>query len=139
MSTPQNRSRWCATRMRPTDPAVRRQLAPARRQLAVVLLAGGVGSLLLVGQAWAVTELILAALDDGAVWTWAALVVAVFAARAVTGWTTDSMAARAAAIVGSDVRRRVVGADPARRGRRAGRPASSPAWRPAARARPSRT
>ncbi|GAA4711222.1 thiol reductant ABC exporter subunit CydD [Nocardioides conyzicola] len=96
--------------MRPTDPAVRRQLAPARRQLAVVLVAGGIGSLLLVGQAWAVTELILAALDDGAVGAWAAVVVAVFAARALTGWTTDAMAARAAAVVGSDVRRRVVGA-----------------------------
>ncbi|WP_036508239.1 thiol reductant ABC exporter subunit CydD [Nocardioides sp. URHA0020] len=96
--------------MRPTDPAVRRQLAPARSQLAVVLVAGGLGSLLLVGQAWAITELILAVLHDGAVWTWAAVVVAVAAARSLTGWTTDAMAARAAALVGSDVRRRVVGA-----------------------------
>jgi ATP-binding cassette subfamily C protein CydCD len=96
--------------MRPSDPRVRRQLAPARRQLAVVLAAGVVASLLLVGQAWAVTELIIASLDDGAVWTWAAVVVAVFAARSLTGWTTDTMAARAAAVVGSDVRRRVVGA-----------------------------
>ena len=47
--------------------AVRRQLAPARRPLTVVLVAGCVGSLLLVGQAWAVTELVLSALDDGAV------------------------------------------------------------------------
>ena len=31
-----------------------------------------------------------------------------FAARALVGWTTDTMAARAAALVGSDVRRRVV-------------------------------
>jgi ATP-binding cassette, subfamily C, bacterial CydCD len=75
-----------------------------------VLVAGVVGSLLLVGQAWAVTELVLAALDDGAVWTWACIVVGVFLARAAIGWTTDTMAARAAAIVGSDVRRRVVGA-----------------------------
>ena len=96
--------------MKPSDPRVRRQLAPARRQLAVVLAAGVVASLLLVGQAWAVTELIIAALDDGAVWTWAVVVVAVFAARSLTGWTTDTMAARAAAVVGSDVRRRVVGA-----------------------------
>ncbi|KQW48889.1 ABC transporter permease [Nocardioides sp. Root1257] len=96
--------------MRPTDPAVRQQLAPARRELAVVLVAGGVGSLLLVGQAWAVTELVLAALDDGAVWPWALVVVGVFAARSAVGWTTDTMAARAAAVVGSDVRRRVVGA-----------------------------
>jgi ATP-binding cassette subfamily C protein CydCD len=96
--------------VRPTDPAVRRQLTPARRQLAVVLVAGGVGSLLLVGQAWAVTELILAVLHDGAVWAWAVVVAAVAAARALTGWTSDAMAARAAAVVGSDVRRRVVDA-----------------------------
>lgn len=94
--------------MRPTDPRVRHQLAPARRPLAAVLVAGVVGSLLLVGQAWAVTELVLAALDDGAVGTWAVVVVAVFAARSLVGWTSDTMAARAAAVVGSDVRRRVV-------------------------------
>ncbi|QWF21382.1 thiol reductant ABC exporter subunit CydD [Nocardioides sp. LMS-CY] len=94
--------------MRPTDPRVRRQLAPARRQLVVVLVAGVVASGLLVGQAWAVTELILAALDGVGVTTWAIVVAAVFAARAAVGWTTDTMAARAAAVVGADVRRRVV-------------------------------
>lgn len=96
--------------MRPGDPRLRRQLAPARSQLAVVLAAGVVGSVLLVAQAWVVTELVLAALHDGDVGRWAALVVAVFLARSVTGWTTDTMAARAAAVVGTDVRRRVVGA-----------------------------
>ncbi len=96
--------------MRPGDPRIRRQLAPARRQLAVVLAAGVVGSALLVAQAWVVTELVLAALHDGPVAHWAILVVAVFVARSVTGWTTDTMAARAAAVVGTDVRRRVVGA-----------------------------
>ncbi|MFC7494505.1 MULTISPECIES: thiol reductant ABC exporter subunit CydD [unclassified Nocardioides] len=94
--------------MKPSDPRVRRQLAPARRQLAVVLVAGVAGGALLVGQAWAITGLVLAALDEGAVWSWAAVVVAVFAARAAVGWTTDTMAARAAAVVGGDVRRRVV-------------------------------
>lgn len=96
--------------MRPGDPRLRRQLAPARPQLAVVLAAGVVGSVLLVAQAWVVTELVLAALHDGDVGRWAALVVAVFLARSATGWTTDTMAARAAAVVGTDVRRRVVGA-----------------------------
>lgn len=96
--------------MRPSDPRVRRQLAPAARPLAVVLVAGVVGSLLLVAQAWAVTELVLAALEEGAVGTWAAVVVAVFVARSLVGWTTDTMAARAAAVVGSDIRRRVVAA-----------------------------
>lgn len=96
--------------MRPSDPRVRRQLAPARRQLAVVIAAGILGSALLVGQAWAVTELVLAALHDGAVGAWAAVVAGVFAARSLVGWTTDTMAARAAAVVGTDVRRRVVSA-----------------------------
>lgn len=96
--------------MRPGDPRIRRQLAPARSQLAVVLAAGVVGSVLLVAQAWVVTELILAALHDGAVGRWAVLVALVFLARSVTGWTTDTMAARAAAVVGTDVRRRVVAA-----------------------------
>ena len=94
--------------MRPTDPRVRRQLMPAHRPLGVVLAAGVVSCLLLITQAWAVTELVLAALHDGAVVTWAAVVAALFAARALTGWLTDVMAARAAAIVGTDVRRRVV-------------------------------
>ncbi|WP_395696438.1 thiol reductant ABC exporter subunit CydD [Nocardioides sp.] len=94
--------------MRPTDPRVRRQLMPAHRPLGVVLAAGLVSCLLLITQAWAVTELVLAALHDGAVGTWAAVVAAVFAARALTGWTSDVMAARAAAVVGTDVRRRVV-------------------------------
>ena len=96
--------------MRPSDPRVRRQLLPARRPLAVVLAAGVLGSLLLVGQAWAVTELLLAALHDGAVGSWAVVVVALFAARALTGWVSDRSAARAAALVGADLRRRVVGA-----------------------------
>ncbi|WP_028639229.1 thiol reductant ABC exporter subunit CydD [Nocardioides sp. URHA0032] len=96
--------------MRPTDPRVRRHLAPAHRPLAVVLGAGALGSLLLVGQAWAVTELILAALHDDAVGTWAAVVVAVFAVRAATGWASDTSAARAASLVGADLRCRVVGA-----------------------------
>ena len=68
--------------MRPTDPRLRPQLAPARRQLAVVLVAGGVGSLLMVLQAWAVTGLVVAALDDGAGGPGRRWCVAVFAARA---------------------------------------------------------
>lgn len=94
--------------MRPTDPRVRRQLMPAHRHLGVVLAAGLASCLLLITQAWAVTELVLAALDDGAVGTWAAVVAAVFAGRALVGWVSDAAAARAAAVVGTDVRRRVV-------------------------------
>ena len=74
----------------------------------MVLAAGLASCLLLITQAWAVTELVLAALDDGAVGTWAAVVAAVFAGRALVGWVSDAAAARAAAVVGTDVRRRVV-------------------------------
>jgi ATP-binding cassette subfamily C protein CydCD len=94
--------------VRPTDPAVRRQLVVAARPLVVVLLCGMAGALLLVAQAWAVTELVLAALQAQPLTTASALVVAVFAARALVGWISDVAAARAAVLVGADVRRRVV-------------------------------
>ena len=94
--------------MRPTDPAVRRQLSVAARPLAAVLACGVAGALLLLGQAWAVTELVLAALHAEPLAGWAALVVGVFAARALVGWGGDVAAARSAALVGADVRRRVV-------------------------------
>ena len=98
--------------MRPTDPRVRRQLVPARRPLAGVVVGGAVGSLLVIAQAWVVTELIVAAvadpLDDARVGRWAAAVVAVLAARALAAWIVDVLAARAAARVGTDLRRRLV-------------------------------
>ena len=78
--------------MRPTDPRVRRQLMPAHRHLGVVLAASLASCLLLITQAWAVTELVLAALDDGAVGTWAAVVAAVFAGRALVGWVSVAAA-----------------------------------------------
>ncbi len=96
--------------MRPSDPRVRRQLRPAARPLVGVVVAGGVGSLLVVGQAWLVTGLVIAALDGRDVLLWAALTLACFAARAATGWTVDALAARAAALVGTDLRRRLVAA-----------------------------
>ncbi|GAB7007111.1 thiol reductant ABC exporter subunit CydD [Nocardioides sp. AN3] len=108
--------------MRPTDPAVRRQLVVAARPLAVVLVCGVLGALLLVGQAWAVTGLVLAALPAGpggaSLAGPAAVVIGVFAARALVSWISDVAAARAAVQVGADVRRRVVRS--ALRGERAG-------------------
>ena len=61
--------------MRPLDPRLRPHLAPARRELAGVLVAGVVGSVLVLAQAWVVTGLVLAALHDGDVaaagaWWW---------------------------------------------------------------------
>ncbi|GAA2142873.1 thiol reductant ABC exporter subunit CydD [Nocardioides koreensis] len=98
--------------MRPSDPRVRRQLRCARRPLAGVVAGGAVGSVLVIAQAWVVTGLVVAALatplDDARVGRWATAVVAVLAARALVGWAVDVLAARAAARVGTDLRRRLV-------------------------------
>lgn len=96
--------------MRPTDPRVRQQLASARRPLAGVVLGGGAGSLLIIAQAWVITGLVLAALSGRHVAWWAGAVVAILAARAVVGWVVEVLAAHAAALVGTDLRRRVVAA-----------------------------
>ncbi|WGL53359.1 thiol reductant ABC exporter subunit CydD [Nocardioides sp. BP30] len=99
--------------MRPSDPRLRRQLAPARGPLVLVGVAGVAGSLLLIVQAWAVTMLVLAVLGHsgsaGTVVGWAVTVAAVFAARGLVGWGSDLAAARAAGRVGRDLRRRVLG------------------------------
>ena len=95
--------------MRPSDPRLRRLVAPARRPLAVVLGAGVVGSLLVIGQAFAITGLVVAAVEGRLALGWAAAVVAVLLGRGVVGWAGDAAAARAAATVASVVRRRVAG------------------------------
>ncbi len=79
------------------------------------------GSLLVIAQAFAVTGLVLAVLDDGDVRLWGLAVLAVLGARAATGWLSDVLAARAAAVVATHLRSRVVAAILARRA--AGRPA----------------
>ena len=94
--------------MRPTDPRLRRQLAPARAPLAVVGATGVAASLLLVAQAFAVTGLLVAAIRRDAVVWWAVFVALVFVGRGVAGWASDVAAAAAADAVGSDLRARVV-------------------------------
>jgi ATP-binding cassette subfamily C protein CydCD len=75
--------------VRPTDPRLLTQLAPARRQLGGVLAAGVASSVLVIGQAFVVTGLVLAALDGDHVVRWAALVAATLAARALVGLLGD--------------------------------------------------
>ena len=96
--------------MRPTDPRLRRQLLPARASLAVVLVSGVLGSVLLLAQAYVVTRLLVAAIDRGDGRPWAMAVALVFAGRGLVGWLGDVAAARAAGTVGTHLRRRVVGA-----------------------------
>jgi ATP-binding cassette subfamily C protein CydCD len=97
--------------MRPNDPRLRAQLSVARRPLAVVVAAGVLGAVLLIAQTYAVTGLLISAIrHTGSVSGWALAVVAVFAGRAVVGVVSDVAGARAAGVVGADLRRRVVGA-----------------------------
>jgi ATP-binding cassette subfamily C protein CydCD len=94
--------------MRPTDPRLVRRLAPAKRPLAGVI-SGGVGtSLLVIGQAWLVAGLVVAVVDGDRVGPWALAVAGVFVLRGLVGLLSEVCAARAAGIVGTDVRRRLL-------------------------------
>ena len=91
--------------MRPTDPRLVRRLAPARRPLTGVIVGGVVTSVLLIGQAWLVAGLVVAVVDEHPVLPWALAVAGVFAARGLVGLLAEVCAARAAGVVGTDVRR----------------------------------
>jgi ATP-binding cassette subfamily C protein CydCD len=95
--------------VRPSDPRLRAQLAPARRPLLVVSAAGIATGLVLVGQAFVVTGLVLALIDHRTALPWALGAAGMFAARGLLGWIGDVAAARAAGVVGASMRRRVVG------------------------------
>ncbi|MFB9312708.1 thiol reductant ABC exporter subunit CydD [Nocardioides plantarum] len=94
--------------MRPSDPRLRAQLAPARAPLAGVLGAGVLGSLLVIAQAWVVTGLVVAVVRGADLTVWGTATVAVLAGRAGAGWVGDVLAARAAALVGTALRRRLL-------------------------------
>ncbi|MCY7395277.1 MAG: thiol reductant ABC exporter subunit CydD [Nocardioides sp.] len=96
--------------MRPTDPRILRQLAPARRPLIGVVATGVLGAALVVAQAWVVTRLVLAGLGEADLASTAVPVVVVLTLRAVGGRVGDDLAARAAALVGTCLRRQVVDA-----------------------------
>lgn len=101
--------------MRPSDPRLREALAPARRELAGVGLAGVVAGLLVIGQAWAVAGLVVAVVRDGDVARWGALVASLLLARGLVAGAGDVLAARAAAVVATIMRRRMVVATAGRR------------------------
>ncbi|TQL69918.1 ATP-binding cassette subfamily C protein CydCD [Nocardioides albertanoniae] len=107
--------------MRPNDPRLRAQLMVARRPLAVVVAAGVLGAVLLIAQTYAVAGLLIAAVrgsgtvsgwgvNGWGVGDWGLAVIAVFVGRGVLGVASDLAGARAAGVVGADLRRRVVGA-----------------------------
>ncbi|TIC81818.1 thiol reductant ABC exporter subunit CydD [Nocardioides sp. GY 10127] len=97
--------------MRPTDPRLVRRLAPARRQLAGVAVFQTLSALLVIGQAFTMTGLVVSAVQDlssSAVVGWAAASAAVLALRGLAGWATDRLTASAASRVGGEVRRQLV-------------------------------
>lgn len=97
--------------MKPFDPAVLPHLLPARRPLVVGLVAGLAGGLLVVGQAWAIGTLIVALVTDpgGSGWHAAAWWLgAVVLARAAASYAVDVSGARAAALVSTALRRRLL-------------------------------
>ena len=93
--------------MRPSDPRLRVQLAPARGPLSGVAAFGLVTGALVIGQAWAVAGLIVAVLDDGDVLAWGVLVAALLTARGLASGAGDVLAARAAAVVSTILRHRL--------------------------------
>ncbi|AIY17932.1 thiol reductant ABC exporter subunit CydD [Pimelobacter simplex] len=94
--------------MRPSDPRLRAMLAPARAGLAGVVAAGVLGGLVVIAQAWAVAGLVVAVLRDEPLGGWMLAVVGVLVLRALTGAAADLCAARAAAVVGTVLRHRLV-------------------------------
>ena len=94
--------------MRPTDPWLRQQLAPARRQLLAVVGGGVISCGLVIGQAWAVAGLVLAVLRGHELTTPALVLAAVLAGRGVVGALSDLVAARAATVVGTSLRRQLM-------------------------------
>ncbi|WP_182376794.1 thiol reductant ABC exporter subunit CydD [Nocardioides sp. WS12] len=110
--------------MKPSDPRVRRFLAPARSSLAGVVSAGVVGGALVIAQAWVVTGLIIAVLHDDPLTGWAIAVAAVLTLRGLNGAVSDICAARAASVVGTVLRHRLVRAALARPGGSTDEPAS---------------
>ncbi len=94
--------------MRPTDPRLRRHLRPAARPFAGVLATGVAGSVLVILQAWAVTDLVVSAVRHEDLAAPAAAVVAVLALRGAVAWLGDVCSAAAAAAVGVELRRRLV-------------------------------
>lgn len=102
--------------MKPSDPRVRAALRPAAAALAGVATSGAVAGLLVVAQAWAVTALVISALEDGDVWLWGLVVAGLLAARGLVGAVGDVLASRAAGIVSTRLRARLMRVTVADRG-----------------------
>lgn len=95
--------------MKPFDPAFVPHLAPAKRPLALGLAAGTAQGLLAVAQAFAIGTLVVRLVTDSGDWHSPALwLVAIVVARSGAGWVVDTAGARAATLVSSVLRRRLL-------------------------------
>ncbi|WP_181311231.1 thiol reductant ABC exporter subunit CydD [Nocardioides campestrisoli] len=100
---------------KPLDPALLPHLLPARRPLALGLVAGAAGGLLAVAQAFAVGHLIVRLVTGLGADGWAAdlrgpalALAVVVVLRAAASYVVDVTGARAAAVVSSTLRRRLL-------------------------------
>jgi ATP-binding cassette subfamily C protein CydCD len=94
--------------VRPSDPRVREVLAPARHQLAGVGAAGLLAGALVIAQAWAVAGLVVAVVRGEDVVRWGMVAAAVLLARGAVSAVGDVLAARAASVVSTVLRHRLV-------------------------------
>lgn len=94
--------------MKLSDPRLRAQLRVARAPLAVLLVGSAGSAALVVAQAFVLAALIVAVVRGHGTAPWAMATLGVVVARALTGLLVDVAAARAAAVVGMDLRRRAL-------------------------------
>lgn len=93
--------------MKPTDPRVVEQLRTARTSLAVVLGSGFCASLLVIGQAFALTAVVVAAVRGNALLGPLVALAAVIAAKAAVAAIGDLASAHAASRVSATMRTRL--------------------------------
>ncbi|WP_370291301.1 thiol reductant ABC exporter subunit CydD [Nocardioides sp.] len=94
--------------MRPTDPRLRAPLRPARLPLGGVAAAGLANGLLVIAQAWAVSGLVLGVVQHSPLLGPSLALAAVLLARGASSLLGDLAAARAASVVGTELRGRLL-------------------------------
>ncbi len=94
--------------MKGLDPVVRTSLRPARRSLAVLVVAQVLQTSTLVATAFAIAGGVQALVRDQPVGSWATVVAIAMTLRALTSGVADRSAARAAETVANDLRERVL-------------------------------
>ncbi len=96
--------------MKPFDPRITPHLAPARLSLAGALAAAALNSLLVIGIAFALTDLVVDVVRDRPLAATATTLLALVGTRAAVVWVGDLASARAAAAIGVHVRDQILSA-----------------------------